>query len=163
MADKYRLDGFNLDVEISGNSTTGPLYNTLVTELSHAMHASSRVLSSDICCDCDGDGGDYLGIRCQDYAAGPIDSVYTMSTYTNDSAKFDTFIHSAAPRLTAVKYGVGFEYNQVLSRASMKAITQLGVNKISLWCDVPEVYGYNPADVAQYWDAIRWFSNSSSL
>lgn len=157
MADRYGLDGFNLDVEISGNSTTGPLYNALVSELSDAMHQKGRSSSSDICCDCDGDGGDYMGIRCQDYAAGPIDSVFTMSTYTNDTAKFGTFVHSAVSRLSAPKYGVGFEYNNVLSRESMSMLVELGIRKVALWCDVPEVYGYDEKDVERWWDAIEWF------
>eukprot|EP00658_Telonema_sp_P-2_P041137 TRINITY_DN29413_c0_g1_i1.p1 TRINITY_DN29413_c0_g1~~TRINITY_DN29413_c0_g1_i1.p1 ORF type:complete len:304 (-),score=39.70 TRINITY_DN29413_c0_g1_i1:227-1138(-) len=158
---QFDLDGLNLDVEISGNSSTGPLYNQLVTELSEAVHQRGGQVSSDICCDCDGDGGDYVGIRCQDYAAGPIDAVYTMSTYTNNSSQFETFIHSAARRLTAAKYGVGFEYNNVLSRVSMDSIRQLGVRRIALWCDVPEVYGYSSRDCATWWDAIEYFATTS--
>jgi hypothetical protein len=170
MVEKYHLDGLNLDVEVGGNSTTGPLYNALVTELAQALRASDarRELSSDICCDCDGDGGDYMGITCQEYAAGPIHSVYTMSTYTNSTADFDKFTTSAVGRLTAAKYGVGMSYNAALTRANMDKLVALGVNKISMWCDVPEIYAVAPYNsftqkqVEEYWDVLQYFVNSTN-
>jgi hypothetical protein len=67
---------YNLDIEVGASD--GPRGLAFITEFAAALHAAGAELSVDIG-NCP--GPDSMGITCAQYAASPVDKVFTMSTY----------------------------------------------------------------------------------
>ena len=114
---EYNLDGYNLDIELYGDSTDGLAYTNFINEFANELHKYNKTLSSDIS-NCN-NSNVLMGMNCSLYKNSSIDQVITMDTYTYNLKDFIFYVNKSSYELgnkficgleMINTYNISFEY-----------------------------------------------------
>jgi len=114
---QFDLDGYNLDIEIMGDSVDGLAYINFINEFANELHKYDKILSSDIS-NCN-NSNVLMGMNCSLYKNSSIDQVMTMDTYTYNLDDFIFYVNESTYELgnkficgleMMNTYNISFEY-----------------------------------------------------